>query len=267
MRSHHQSGVPPVKERGMKPMRILLVEDNPTNQFVALKMLEKLGYNADTADNGLEAITALETAAYDLVLMDCQMPELDGFEATRRIRAGAGSALNQHVPIVAMTANALQGDREQCIDAGMNDYISKPVDQGLLAQTLARWAPATSDGGTEMVQERIKGDAPIVWDRKGFLVRVMGDEELLKAVVSEFLKDVPNQLALLSNAVRDGDRATIKGIAHRIKGSSANVGGLELQNISARLQEEALQGPEETIRTLARQIEEEFQRIKEVMMT
>jgi PAS domain S-box-containing protein len=124
--------------------RILIAEDNPVNQRVALRLVEKLGYVADTVSNGTEALMALASATYDLVLMDCQMPELDGFETTRRIRMkedrpNAVPGGPGRLPIIAMTANAMKGDRERCLDAGMDDYVSKPIDLTRLAEALERW--------------------------------------------------------------------------------------------------------------------------------
>ncbi len=119
--------------------RLLLVEDNSTNQLVATAILKRLGYRADVAANGREALRLLAQTSYDLVLMDCQMPEMDGFEATRQIRAGSSGVRNPAVTIVAMTANAGRGDREECLRAGMDDYVAKPVTPQLLAEALARW--------------------------------------------------------------------------------------------------------------------------------
>jgi CheY-like chemotaxis protein len=117
---------------------ILVVEDNPVNQQVILHMLSRLGHQAQAVENGLEALEALEKTRFDLVLMDCQMPIMDGYAATRLIRAAESSVLDRAIPIVALTANAMQGDREQALAAGMDDYLSKPVDAGALATLLNR---------------------------------------------------------------------------------------------------------------------------------
>jgi CheY-like chemotaxis protein len=119
--------------------RILLAEDNIINQKLAQSMLNKLGYKADVVADGLEAVRALELIKYDLVLMDCQMPEMNGFEATAMIRDVNSKVLNHSVPIIAMTANAMKGDREECIEAGMDDYMSKPVKKIELAEALGKW--------------------------------------------------------------------------------------------------------------------------------
>jgi signal transduction histidine kinase/CheY-like chemotaxis protein len=126
-------------------MRILLVEDNIVNQKVALGILKKLGLQADAAENGREALFALENLPYDLVLMDMQMPEMDGLEATRQIRDLESKVIDHEIPIIAMTANAMQEDRQRCLQAGMNDYVSKPIDAYVLAQALARWLPDKDD--------------------------------------------------------------------------------------------------------------------------
>jgi CheY-like chemotaxis protein len=117
--------------------RILLVEDNQVNQRLAVRMLKKRGHESDVAENGFEALKLLASKTYDLILMDCQMPEMDGFETTRQIRVAEGTT-GLHIPIVAMTANALPGDRERCIEAGMDEYIAKPVHAEMLYQMIDR---------------------------------------------------------------------------------------------------------------------------------
>jgi two-component system sensor histidine kinase/response regulator len=131
-----------IAERLDNETRILLVEDNHINKRVALGSLKKIGYKADVAENGLEALQALEKRSYDLVLMDCQMPEMDGYEATRQIRNPDSRVTNHDVPIVAMTANAMPDDQQKCMDAGMNDYLSKPVKIDALSHMLEKWMPA-----------------------------------------------------------------------------------------------------------------------------
>jgi CheY-like chemotaxis protein len=120
-------------------IRILVAEDNPVNQKVAQAMLKKMGLRADVVANGKEAVNVLQIIPYDLLLMDCQMPEMDGFEATRVIRQQGSKALNPHIPIIAMTAATMRGDREKCIQAGMSDFIAKPFQKRELAEMLARW--------------------------------------------------------------------------------------------------------------------------------
>ena len=156
-----------VAETRKKKVRILLAEDNIVNQKVTLKILEKMGYHADAVANGAEALKALEAIPYTLVLMDVQMPEMDGIEATRQIRNGRWSIRNPDIPIIALTANAMKKDREKCLDAGMNDYLAKPIQPGQLAEVIARWIPGND--GTPKVQTatKIVKQGP-VFDRSRF---------------------------------------------------------------------------------------------------
>ncbi len=144
-----------VSEARRRRVRLLLAEDNAINQLVAVKMLEKMGYRVDVVANGQEALAAVRDLPYDLVLMDCQMPEMDGFEATRHIRDPQSTVLNHQVPVIAMTAHAMKGDQEKCLEAGMNDYLSKPVQAAELAAVLERWLgrateePAQDNGAAD----------------------------------------------------------------------------------------------------------------------
>jgi two-component system, sensor histidine kinase and response regulator len=207
--------------------RILLAEDNVVNQLVATHLLEKMGFEVLAVADGQQAVRALEQHHFDLVLMDVQMPVLDGFAATRAIRGPESSVPNRRVPIIAMTAHALKGDRERCLASGMDDYVSKPIDPKDLARVVERWVGGTSDRQVartaadvvESVQE------PVVFDRLGLTERLGGDEELIRDVVSCFLDDIPLQLRRLEEHLRAGDAASAGAQAHGLKGAAANVGG------------------------------------------
>ena len=139
--------------QGFGLARILVAEDNITNQHVAVGILQKLGLRVEVAANGTEAVHALETIPCDLVLMDAQMPEMDGFEATRHIRNPQSAVRNHHIPIIAMTAHALHGDREKCLAAGMNDYVTKPVEVSALVAALEKWLPPIGEGRQTLAGE------------------------------------------------------------------------------------------------------------------
>jgi CheY-like chemotaxis protein/HPt (histidine-containing phosphotransfer) domain-containing protein len=236
--------------------RILLAEDNITNQQVALGILKKLGLRADAVANGAEALKALETLPYDLVLMDVQMPELDGLEATRIIRARSFAGINHLIPVIAMTAHAMQGDRERCLESGMNDYIAKPVSPQKLAETLAKWLPGEAAAAAELVPEREPAPAALkaaafvfpeaselpVFDKAGVLDRLMGDEAIAREVAGVFLTDIPGRIAALSGCLAAGDAKGAEHQAHAIKGASANVGGERLSAAAFTMEREAKAG-------------------------
>ena len=220
-------------------IRILLAEDNMTNQLVALKILEKFGYRADVAANGLEVLDALQHLPYDLVLMDCQMPEMDGYEATRKIRRR--EAEGSRIPIIAMTANALQGDREKCLEAGMDDYLSKPVDPEKMRAMIARWIPA-KNGESEEIEELETADntdeiAAPVFDKKGYRSRIMEDDSFGRILIEAFLSDMPQQIETLELAIVEGDALRAGKQAHKIKGAAANMGGEAMREIARQMEE------------------------------
>jgi CheY-like chemotaxis protein len=223
------------------------VEDNSTNQEVAKGMLHRMGWHADVAPDGKEAVRALETKDYDLVLMDVQMPVMDGYEATRRIRDPKSMALNHDVPIIATTAHAMAGDAEKCLAAGMSDYIAKPIDPKILEKRVEKWlarkrheTPAASpaeSAGENNTPIPAMPSAALVFNRENFLERMMGDEEFAHEVVAEFVGELPTLLSALKKHVAESDLESIWKQAHKIKGSAANVGGEALRDVALKVEQ------------------------------
>jgi len=246
--------------------RILLAEDNATNQDVALAILRKLGYRAEVVTNGKEALKALCSRPYDLVLMDCQMPEMDGYEATRIIRKGAGGVLSSDVPVIAMTAHAMKGDREKCLEAGMSDYITKPVDPQIIAQILQRWLGRQDRPRGSKSIDAAPSHNPDLFDHDALLHRLMGDEELLETVIQGFLDDMPRQIAILDKFIvqRQTDRAGAQG--HKIKGAAANIGSSVLQNIAHAVEKAGKADNLDRLIHLMPQLQSSFQDFERAMV-
>jgi CheY-like chemotaxis protein len=179
-----------IDEDRKRKIRILLAEDNIINQKVALKMLENMGYHADAVANGLEAVTALKTIPYDLVLMDVQMPEMDGFEVTRVIRDPQSEVSNPDIPVIAMTAHTMKGDREKCLETGMNDYLSKPVQQDELTEIINRWAFHIVSDGHDLPHDLPEESLPVFY-KDELLQRLGGDEQMYRELINLFLNDLP----------------------------------------------------------------------------
>jgi signal transduction histidine kinase/DNA-binding response OmpR family regulator len=223
-----------ISEDRKRKIRILVAEDNMVNQQVALHILEKFGVRADAAVNGKEAVKALEMAPYDLVLMDVQMPEMDGFEATKMIRDPRSHVGDHDTPVIAMTAHAMKGDRERCLGAGMDDYISKPIDPQELLKKIERWididkeAPSTEPEPEQRSDPQSKRqDSPPI-DLKKAIERAMGDRGFLGKMLQEFLKRMPAQVAELRAALEQGDAEMLQREAHTLKGAAKNLSADEL---------------------------------------
>ncbi len=259
-------------------VRILVAEDNQTNRKVALKLLEKLGYRADAVANGREAVEALETTAYDVVFMDVQMPEMDGFTATRAIRDEASGVLNHDTVVVAMTAHAMKGDREDCLEAGMNDYVPKPLRSEALAEVIAKWAfrekppqeefrqenPSQEEPSQESRPPEPAGPRDIVFDRAGLLDRLDGDEDFFREIVAVFIADAPRQIDGLRDALAAGDAAEVHRRAHALKGASANISAVAMQRVSLEMEVAGEAGDLEKAALLLERLSQEFETFKSV---
>ncbi len=244
------STVPRPAARTARKGRILVVEDNATNREVALAQVRKLGYEAGAATDGVEAVKAVQQGAYELVLMDCEMPVMDGFEATCRIRS-----FNPGIPVVAVTADAMPSDRERCLSQGMNDYLAKPVDLARLADVLARWLPA--EGRAEPATAIFDGDA--------LLRRLMGDRELAGYLLKGFLQNAPSQLNRLSQRVEEADAPGARLQAHALKGASATVAAEGLRAVAQAMEQAGVAGQLDRCGRLLPRAEEEFQRFKSAL--
>jgi signal transduction histidine kinase/CheY-like chemotaxis protein len=245
--------------------RILLAEDNLVNQKVALRLLERLDYRVDVVADGLAAIAAWQTGKFDLIIMDCQMPQMDGYEATREIRRL--EAGRSHIPIVALTAHAMQGDEDRCRAAGMDDYLSKPIDRTKLEVCLERLLPGGGSAGVgpprlipAIKESSVAPDAhhPIDW--QALLESIDGDREFARDLADAFIGTVDRELAAIAGALRSGDDAKLRESAHTLKGASANLHAAAATNAAALLESAAGSGKREQFPTLAERLDMEVRR-------
>jgi two-component system sensor histidine kinase/response regulator len=231
-----------------KQRLILLAEDHPLNQKVALLLLERMGFEAHLVSNGIQAVEAAQKNYYDAILMDCHMPEMDGFEATREIRRNEHGT-GEHVPIIAVTALAMAGDRERCLAAGMDDYITKPIDRDLLHHKLVYWMnPGTISAITN------PGNVVAIFDSAFATTHEIKDEPLnLAHFYDSYGEEAPELLLLfihssekivesLKEAIQTEDQQNVGRLAHELKGASWAVGADELARLSVFLEQAAGQG-------------------------
>jgi CheY-like chemotaxis protein/HPt (histidine-containing phosphotransfer) domain-containing protein len=233
---------------------------------VVTKLLEKLGYHAQVVINGQEALAALQTQPYDLVLMDCQMPEMDGFEATQRIRQPDSGVLNPSVPIIALTAHALKGDREKCLATGMNDYLSKPINGLELSAALEKWLPnvqhpVIAPPAAQPASTVLETD---IFNETELLERLTGDQEIVRMVLAAFVEDTPRQIAALKQALAAGDLARVQRQGHTLKGASANLSAERLRRAALAFENLTEMPPFAGSASLS-QLEAEFERFKAVL--
>lgn len=305
----------PDEDFQLQDARILLVEDSYTNQLVAQGILSKLGCKVDTVANGSEALCALQSIAYDLVLMDMQMPEMDGYEATRFVRDWeqdpsratlqvASNAQGQDrnevlanrrrasaMPIIAMTANAMQGDREKCLQAGVDDYVPKPVEPKKLGAVLRRWlletvrtlpmandvnvsdaisaeqpVSATNTSASISVSELVEqpGTSPI--DYPDLLERLSGDESICHRVLMKFVEGAANDLATLNLELSNGDVSGVREAAHSLKGMSLNVAANDLGQLAHKIEIAAKESDLEAAAQPMSEIEQQYVLVKEFVL-
>jgi len=292
--------------------RLLVADDNMVNQKVAVRMLERLGYRVDVVANGLEAVEAVKRISYHAVLMDCQMPEMDGYEATAEIRRREALCVTRdekdsdrahvpqvtddalritpHIPIIAITANAMQGDRERCLDSGMDDFISKPIKPKELEAVLDRWMPkqepetreaSVGDHKTQHTNEEIhhtidQGLIPSD-DLQGHsldaatlakLKELGGDDpSFLIEVIQQFLQDGPPHMAAIQQALVDGDANALMTAAHAFKGGCRNMGALPLGELCCTLEEQSRAGEVHMLEDVFKEIEHEYSRVQTALET
>jgi PAS domain S-box-containing protein len=245
----------------LAPLRILIAEDNVVNQKVALHQLQKLGYIADAVDNGRLVLDSLDRQRYDIVFMDCQMPELDGYAATAEIRRREGT--DKHTWVVAMTAHSLEGDREKCLAAGMDDYVSKPVKIDDLKGAIDRFAgmktarDAGSNGGKDIIDHSAL-DAFRELDADG-------SGGILGQLISVFLENTPGLINELRQSIRDGASPQAARLAHTLKGSCSNFGAQRMRELCFELENLAGSGSVEGAGGLIEEIEKEFGLVRVVL--
>ena len=279
-----------IREMRRGAVRILLAEDNIVNQQVAVGILKKLGLHADAVANGAEAVNALETLPYDLVLMDVQMPVMDGLAATRQIRNPRSAVRNHQIPVIAMTAHAMRGDREKCLEAGMDDYVTKPVDPKALAEALNKWLPReeeteyaisnkeflkvneSDETASTLIQEGAGivpslGEVNVpVFDKAGMMSRLMDDEDLAHKVIEAFINDAPKQIKSLKDYLAAGDVPGAERQAHTIKGASANLGGEIMRALAFEMEKAAKVGNLEYVMANLPELENQFTRLKQALI-
>ncbi len=248
----------------------LLVEDNVTNQRVALAMFQKIGLKADVASDGDEAIKAIKSNRYDLIFMDVQIPKMDGYEVTAAIRES--QTPNHDVPIIAMTAHALKGDREKCIKAGMSDYIAKPIDFTTLISLLEKWGSRSDfinqdkDDKEAFIHSR-KNElltASTVFNRQALLDRLMGDREMVTQIIDSFIDSTSQIIKDTSLAVQTGDTEQCKMLGHSLKGAAANVGAEALSQIAYAIEKAGREHHLDDASEMLSDLSREFERFKKI---
>jgi CheY-like chemotaxis protein/nitrogen-specific signal transduction histidine kinase len=261
------------------PLRVLLCDDNVINQKVALRLMQQMGYKADVAVNGVECLQAIERLPYDIIFMDVQMPEMDGLEATRQIRErqknpGASGNFKPNIAIVAMTANAMQGDRDKCINAGMDDYLSKPIRPEDIRKILELWGPKVAAVPVPPAQTPAPAAAPAraaapatvplppPVDMERLLDFANGDPANLRELVELYIQQTSKQLVQLTSAIGDKNGDSVKRLAHSCSGASSTCGMGGMVPLLRELERQGAEGLQPNAPQLATEVTREFDRIQ-----
>ncbi len=258
-----------IAENRKRKLRILLVDDSETNRIVATGLLKKLGYQADEAESGQAALSALAKTPYDLVLMDVEMPDMDGYEVTQQIRRPDSEVTDHEVPVIAMTAHAMAGDRKRCLDAGMSDYVSKPIRPETFFNTVEKYLSGKKEQRVRTVfpeTERSSSEKEAL-DRKGLMERLGGNEMLYQKVLTVFRKDVSEQIEKVKAALEKDDTDQITFHAHKIKGAAANVMALPLSEVAHEMEITGENQALDQLRSLFSRLEQEFERFISALET
>lgn len=254
-----------ISEKIRQGLRVLLAEDNPINQKLAVLLLQKAGYSVDVAENGKLALELVKKEQYCLVLMDVQMPEMDGYEATRVIREWEGD--KHHIPIIAMTASAMKGDRELCLNAGMDDYVSKPLDQKLLFEAMKKWSEPTNeplnDKDTQpqisapIVPVLIKNGNEIPINFAEAFSRFRIDKESYTDIYLSFNKGLPEKIKIMRNALDEGNTQEFFRQVHSLKGVAANLCTGPITRLVQELEQMGMRDETENLTSVLSQLEYE----------
>jgi len=270
-------------------LRVLIVEDNQVNQEVARGILGEQGLQADVAENGKEAIEMLKSASYEdpytFIFMDCQMPIMDGYTTSRLIRNGNAGESYTKIPIVAMTANAMKEDKDKCLNAGMDEYISKPIEPYNISEKISIWFTPLMEK-QEMISKpnnektmlnklsvdaTIESQSPAVgishnlaWDKEAVFKRVMGKEKLMNSLISMFTSTTPNYIKELAGAIESVDREEVRHLAHTIKGVAANLSANKVREKAAEIELSAKQNDTASFEPLFEQLESEFSQVMSI---
>jgi two-component system, sensor histidine kinase and response regulator len=257
-----------LNSKAQKRVRILVAEDNPVNREVAMLQLQSLGYTVDTVANGLQALEVLSATDYDAVLMDCQMPEMDGYEATAEVRRREGG--KRHTPIIALTANALQGDQEKCLAAGMDDYLSKPIKPEALEAMLEKWTNDPNSSPKQPDAETVEANHlsnPLDGHVLAKLRKALRgkSKDFISNLIDLFMSDAQPRIEALREAIAKNDATALWQVAHALKGSCANLGARRMSGLCEILEEKGLANSVAGASALVEHLEAEFALVKQAL--